>query len=52
MTAQSTLQDYDRVTSKLRQYSPGIAGAMFGAAWWCWCALQLLAQVLHYVTYS
>jgi hypothetical protein len=28
--------DWETLTSKPKEYSPGIAGALFGAGWWCW----------------
>ena len=27
---------WDSLSSKPKEYSPGIAGALFGAGWWCW----------------
>lgn len=28
--------DWETVSQKPKEYSPGIAGAAFGAGWWCW----------------
>lgn len=28
--------DWEGLSSKPKEYSPGIAGALFGAGWWCW----------------
>eukprot|EP00891_Asterochloris_glomerata_P000413 jgi/Astpho2/413/e_gw1.00011.181.1_t len=28
--------DWERISAQLRAYGPGIAGALFGAGWWCW----------------
>ena len=28
--------DWDSLSSKPKEYSPGVAGALFGAGWWCW----------------
>jgi len=30
--------DWNRLNSQLRAVAPFIAGALFGAGWWCWCA--------------
>ncbi|KAK9863878.1 hypothetical protein WJX84_007588 [Apatococcus fuscideae] len=39
--------DYDRITTRLRQYCPGIAGAVFGAAWWCWIDAIIYSAAVH-----
>ena len=28
--------DWVRLNQQLRQISPFLAGALFGAGWWCW----------------
>ena len=38
--------DWETLTSKPKEYSPGIAGALFGAGWWCWWVLCKLNNLI------
>ena len=39
--------DWETLTSKPKEYSPGIAGALFGAGWWCWSAFLHCAATVQ-----
>lgn len=40
--------DWENVNKKLRNWCPLLAGALFGAGWWCWLdAIVYSSAVLH-----
>ena len=40
--------DWEGLSSKPREYSPGIAGALFGAGWWMWLDVFVHSAVVDH----